>query len=48
MGLPRRGYANEQLATRREELLGDEDRERCTNSAADDPDLADAVEIEGN
>jgi hypothetical protein len=28
-------------------LLGDQDGEGCPDRAADDPDLADAVEIEG-
>ncbi|MBN9147113.1 MAG: hypothetical protein ABS35_41675 [Kaistia sp. SCN 65-12] len=42
-----RGNANEQPAARREELLGDQDGEGCSDDAADDPDLADAVDVEG-
>jgi len=42
-----RGDADEQSATGREELLGDQHGEGCANGAANDADLADAVEIEG-
>ena len=42
-----RGNADEQSAAGREELLGDQHGERRADGAADDADLADAVEIEG-
>ena len=42
-----RRNANEQPAAGREELLGDQHGEGCADRAADDPDLADAIEIEG-